>query len=165
MGRITRTGQQGIELICHFESLKLSAYQCSAGVWTIGYGTTRYPDGSKVKRGDRLDGKDAAIKLMQFDLTRFEKAVDNYTRDDVTQNEFDALVCLCYNIGEGNLKNASLLTVVNAYSKDKDLIHRKFGLWSKATVDGKLKELPGLVRRRKAEAHLFNYNEVNFFQK
>lgn len=164
MKRITKASSNAIELIRHFEGLKLTAYLCSAGVWTIGIGTTRYPGGAKVKRGDRLDSAEAAIRLFQATLKTYEKAVDDHTRDDVTQNEFDALVCLCYNIGEPQLKTSSVLRLVNAYSKDKEAIHKKFLLWKYETVDGRLKVSAGLIRRRKAEAHLFNYNEVKFFQ-
>lgn len=163
MERITTTSETGIELITHFESFQPNAYLCPAGVWTIGYGTTRYASGAKVCQGDRIT-KDDAMKLLYADLRQFEKAVDNYTRDDIKQHEFDALVSLCYNIGPANFKNASLLTLVNQYSEDKDRINIKFLLWNKATVDGKLKELPGLTRRRRAEAYLFNTGELKFFE-
>lgn len=166
MARVTKTGPLGIELICHYESLQLSAYLCPAGVWTIGYGTTRYPNGEKVKKGDKLTGgREQAIQLLQGDLKRVEKAVDDMTRDDVTQNQFDALVSFAYNLGENALRSSDFLKLVNAGETDSQKILTKLLNWDNMHVNGKLiKDVPGLSRRRKSEAWLYSRGEINFFQ-
>lgn len=162
--RITKISDKGLEIIQHFESLYLTAYKCPAGVWTIGWGTTRYPDGRRVQQGDKTDRANALV-LLQRNIAVFAKAVDDCTRDDIKQHQFDALVSLAYNIGTPSLKSSSLLTRVNSYKDDSEAMIAKFLQWDNATVNGKLKELPGLTRRRRCEAHLYNTGIVNFFQR
>ena len=87
----------GIDLICSIEGLKLKAYDDGGGVWTIGYGTTIYPNSIKVKRGDTCTIEQAKA-YMAHDLKKFESAVNEVTVD-LNQNQFDALVSLAYNIG------------------------------------------------------------------
>lgn len=166
---ITTASQQCAKLIMHFEQLRLNAYLCPAGVPTIGYGTTRYPPtkenprGEKVKLGDRITA-DVAARLLKYDLTRFEKDVDDITTDTITQQQFDALVSFTYNEGQTNLRSSSLLALINKGDFDKDRITAKFLLYDKARVNGRLVELDGLKRRRKAEAHLFNNGQLKFFE-
>ncbi|MFN4249271.1 MAG: lysozyme [Flavipsychrobacter sp.] len=161
--RITRTSDLGKELIVHFEGIKMVAYQCSAGVWTIGVGTTRYPDGSKVKQGDRLKTRADAMKLLDIDLKAAEKAVDDLTRDDITQSQFDALVSFVYNLGEPALRGSTLLAYVNG-NAEKEAIRKEFLKWDNVRKNGKLVEEPGLTRRRKSEAWLYLTGEFKTFQ-
>jgi lysozyme len=161
--RVTRTSDLGIALICHFEELRTSAYLCPAKVWTIGYGTTRYPNDQRVKPGDKIT-REVAMTLLQKNLRQYEKAVDDMTPDTIAQHQFDSLVALCYNIGAANFKQASLLNIINAGILEPTRITGKFLLWNKATIDGRLIELDGLTRRRRSEAHLFNTGEICFFQ-
>lgn len=160
--RVIRTSPTGIELIEGFEKLWITAYLCPAGVPTIGFGTTRYPNGVKVKMGDRCSYNNA-VEYLQYDLRRIETAVDNMTRDDIRQNQFDALVSFCYNLGEGALRGSTLLRLVNDKKTLPDAITAEFLKWDNMHVNGKLvTNVPGLTRRRKVEAYLYNNNELNF---
>jgi lysozyme len=144
-----KTGERGLKLIKEFEGCKLKAYQCPAGVWTIGIGSTRYSDGSAVKRGQTLANEEAALLLLSKTLTSYEHAV-NAIKVDLTQNEFDALVSLTYNIGAGNLASSTLVKMLKA-GNSKAEIAKQFLRWDKAGG----KPLAGLTRRRNAEAELF----------
>lgn len=138
-----RTSQTGINLIKSFESLRLEAYRCPAGIWTIGYGHT-----AGVRRGDRIDGQKAE-QLLAEDLRKFENTV-NRECPGVNQNQFDALVSFTFNIGSGNFLKSTLLKCVKANPQNLN-IRYEFSRWNKA--NGTV--LSGLIRRRKAEADLY----------
>lgn len=138
----------GIDLITSFEDTVLQAYDDGVGVWTIGIGTTIYPNGVKVKRGDTCTSEQAK-SYFAYDLKRFEAAVNGAVKVSLTQNQFDALVSLTYNIGEAAFKNSTLLKKLNA--KDYAGAADQFLRWNK----GGGKVLKGLVRRREAERALF----------
>lgn len=142
------TSQVGINLITSFEDLKLNAYDDGVGVWTIGFGTTVYPNGVKVKRGDTCT-KAEAVSFFEHDLRRFEAAVNGAVKVPLTQSQFDALVSLTYNIGENAFKSSTLLKKLNA--KDYVGAADQFPRWNK----GGGKVMKGLVRRRAAERELF----------
>ncbi|USA54392.1 lysozyme [Acinetobacter sp. C32I] len=138
----------GINLITSFEDLKLHAYDDSVGVWSIGFGTTVYPTGVRVKQGDYCTSEQAK-SFFQHDLKYFQKAVNEAVTVPLSQNQFDALVSLAYNIGSNAFKNSTLLKYLNAlaYQDAAD----QFLVWNK----GGGKVLKGLVRRREAERKLF----------
>ena len=138
------TSENGIELIKDFEGRRLVAYQDSVGVWTIGYGHT------KTAHEGRLIIKSTADRLLAEDLAEFEKYVEEYVTVTLTQNQFDALVSWTFNLGPGNLQESTMLRKLNQglYAEVPDEMRR----WNKA--GGKV--LKGLVRRRDAEAELFN---------
>ena len=138
------TSQNGIELIKEFEGRRLVAYQDSVGVWTIGYGHT------KDVWEDRLIIKSTADRLLAEDLAEFEKYVDNLVDVPLTQNQFDALVAWTFNLGPTNLSESTLLKKLNA--GDYDAVPFEMKRWNKAGGE----VLKGLVRRREAEAALFN---------
>ncbi len=148
--KITKVSQKGIDLIKQFEGISLKPYKCPAGIWTIGYGNTYYPDGNKVKQSDPSITLDKAEELLKFIIAPFEKAVDSFCRDDINQNQFDALVSLAYNIGVGNLQKSTLIKKVNTNPTDPT-IKAEFAKWNKAA--GKV--LLGLTRRREAESKLY----------
>jgi len=148
--KITKTGSKGIELIKSFEGFRGKPYKCPAGIPTIGYGATFYPDGKKVTMNDAPITEEKATELLQSMLISFEKYVDSYCRDDVNQNQFDALVSFAYNLGPANLKSSTLLKKVNANPSDES-IRAEFMKWTRA--GGRV--LQGLVRRRTAEANLY----------
>jgi lysozyme len=150
MSKITKTGILGIDLIKRFEGFRAQPYRCPAGVPTIGYGATFYPDGKRVTMSDKLITEVAASDLLKSMLTRFEQYVDSYCVDTVTQNQFDALVSFCYNVGPANLKASTLLKKVNRNPNDPT-IRAEFNKWTKAGG----KTLRGLVTRRNAEADLY----------
>lgn len=138
----------GINLISSFEDTRLKAYDDGVGVWTIGIGTIVYPNGNKVKQGDTCT-LDQAKAYFKHDLAKFEKAVNDSVKVPLTQNQFDALVSLTYNIGSGAFKSSTLLKKLN--KSDYQGAADQFPAWKKAR--GKV--LNGLVRRRAAERALF----------
>lgn len=146
---ITKGSSNLHNLIKKFEGCKLEAYQCPAKIWTIGYGSTYYADGSRVKQGDKIS-QQQADQLLIDTLSTYEKFVDSNTRDDVNQGQFDALVDFAYNCGNANLKSSTLLKKVNANPNDKS-IETEFMKWTRANG----KELKGLVNRRAAEVKLY----------
>ena len=142
------TSRVGINLITSFEDLVLTAYDDGVGVWTIGYGTTVYPNGIKVKKGD-VCTLEQAKAFFTYDLKRFEAAVNSAVKVPLSQNQFDALVSLAYNIGEKAFKDSTLVKKLNA--GDYFGAAEQFKVWN----IGGGKVMNGLVRRRAAEAELF----------
>lgn len=142
------TSNVGINLISSFEDTKLKAYDDGVGVWTIGTGTTIYPNGVKVKKGDTCTLEQAKT-YFAHDLKRFEATVNKLVKVPLSQNQFDAVVSLVYNIGSGNFESSTLLKKLNA--KDYQGAADQFPRWNK----GGGKVLRGLVRRRAAERALF----------
>ena len=138
-----KTGSEGLEIIKHFEGCELKAYWCPAGVLTIGYGHT-----ADVDEGDEIEQEDAD-RLLEADLEEFEHYVLQLVEPELTQHQFDALVAWTFNLGPGNLKESTLLKRLN--EGDFDDVPAQILRWTKAGG----KELPGLVRRREAEALLF----------
>ncbi len=150
MSKITKTGNSGIELIKQFEGFRSAPYKCPAGIPTIGYGATFYANGKKVTMTDAPITEAGAVELLKSMLVSFEKYVDSYCIDTITQNQFDALVSFCYNVGPANLKASTLLKKVNTNPNDTT-IRAEFLKWNK----GGGRVLQGLVRRREAESNLY----------
>jgi lysozyme len=148
--KITKTAKAGIDMIKLFEGFVAKPYKCPAGVPTIGYGATFYPNGKKVTMTDAAITEVQATELLANMLVSFEKYVDSYCVDTITQNQFDALVSFAYNLGPANLKASTLLKKVNANPNDES-IRLEFMKWVKAGG----KTLKGLVKRREAEANLY----------
>ena len=146
-----KISQEGIDLIKHFEGCELESYRCSANVLTIGYGTTK-----NVVEGMKISQHQAEELLMK-DLEEFEEYVEDLIDVPLEQNQFDALVAWTYNLGPTNLKTSTLRMVLNkgAYDDVAEQIKR----WNKA--NGKV--LKGLVRRRNAEAELFDGNDWHVY--
>ena len=137
--------EDGINLITEFEGCKLTAYKCPAGIWTIGYGHTG-PEVTECLQWTQEQADTALVK----DLAKFNDGVAKLIRSEVNINQFSALVCLAYNCGLTNLGKSTLLRKVNA-NPDDTTIKDEFVKWDRA--DGKT--LPGLQRRRQAEAGLY----------
>lgn len=142
------TSQTGVNLIKGFEGKRLVAYDDGVGVWTIGYGTIKYPNGIHVKKGDTCTDSQAETYLKN-DLAKFESAINKLVKVPLNQNQFDALASFTYNLGETNLSKSTLLRKLNA--KDYKGAADQFLVWNKA--GGKV--MNGLVRRREAERNLF----------
>ena len=142
-----KTSAEGTALIKKFEGCELKAYQCSAGVWTIGYGHTK-----DVEEGDTIS-KDQAEEMLVEELHEYENYVNEYVNVALSQNQFDALVSWVYNLGPANLKASTMLKVLND-GKYEDVPYQ-MKRWNKA--GGKV--LDGLVRRREAEALLYQGRE------
>jgi len=132
-------------LVKQFEGLKLNAYRCPAGVCTIGYGHTTSAGAPAVKDGMTIT-KQQADDIFSRDLHKYEAAVERLLHQPLTQHQFDALVDFAYNAGVGNLEKSSLLKKVNAAQFND--VPAELMKWTK----GGGKTLPGLVRRRQAEA-------------
>ena len=135
---------EGFNLIKHFEGCELEAYQCAAGVWTIGYGHTR-----DVQEGDKWTKDKAEFMLWRELEEEYEQYVNSLVTVPINQCQFDALVSWVYNLGPNNLKNSSMLRVLNEGKYDEVPFQMK--KWNKA--GGKV--LEGLIRRREAEADMF----------
>ena len=150
MTKITKIGKKGLEVIKGFEGFRSKAYLCSASVATIGWGSTRYADGTKVKWTDPAITKAQADVLFLETLKQYELAVDAFCRDDINQNQFDSLVSFVYNVGVNALKTSTLLKKVNKNPNDP-AIRAEFMKWNRAGG----KPLKGLIRRREAEADLY----------
>ena len=138
----------GMKLLEQFEGLRLEAYLDSAGIATIGFGTIKYPNGSKVKLGDKIT-KAQAKEYKLHDLKEFENTVNTFVKAPLNQNQYDALVSLSYNIGSNAFKNSTLLKKLN--SGDYKGAAEQFLSWNKAGG----KKVQGLVNRREAERKLF----------
>lgn len=136
-------GAKGLALIKSFEGLRLTSYKCPADVWTVGYGST----GPHVKPNTTIT-EAQADKLLQDDLDRFEASVARHA-PNATQNQFDAMVSLAFNIGTGAFEKSTLLRKFKA--GDVAGAAAGFAAWKNAGG----RELPGLVRRRAAERALF----------
>ena len=139
---------KGVDLICEFEGEQLVAYDDGVGVWTIGFGTIKYPNGVRVKKGDTCT-LDQAKEYMRHDLIEFEHTVNSSVKVPLNQNQFDALVSLAYNIGSNAFKSSTLVKKLNAgdYQGAAD----QFNVW----VNAGGKRMQGLVNRRDREKLLF----------
>lgn len=135
--------EEGIALIKKFEGCKLEAYQDSVGVWTIAYGVTK-----GVKEGDRINQEEAE-HLLQEELPEYEGYINDMVKVPLKQCQFDALVAWVYNLGPTNLRESTMLKVLNDGKYDE--VPAQIKRWNKA--GGQV--LNGLVRRREAEAIMF----------
>jgi lysozyme len=141
-----RTSTKGIELIKKHEGLKLRAYKCPAGVWTIGYGHTQ-----NVKEGDVITTKQAEDLLKQ-DLVSRESFINSHLTN-INQNQFDAIISLVYNIGEGAFLRSQLFKCIKANPIGVN-IKTEWMKW----VRGGGTFLPGLAKRRGEELNLYFTN-------
>lgn len=142
-----KISKEGIALIKKFEGCELEAYQDSVGVWTIGYGHTK-----DVSEGMKVTQEEAEAMFM-IELEEYEDYVDRLVSVGLSQCQFDALVAWTYNLGPTNLKNSTMLTVLNQARYEE--VPREIKRWNKAGGE----VLQGLVRRREAEALLFEGKE------
>ena len=140
---LKKTSPKGIDLIKEFEGFRARAYLCPANVLTIGYGHTKTCKPGQVV--STAKGEELLIK----DLKRFENAVNVLVKVPLNQNQFDALVSFAFNVGVGAFKASTLLRLLN--QGNYKLATNEFKRW----VHGGGRKLPGLIRRRQAEANLF----------
>ena len=142
-----KTSPKGIALIKEFEGLRLRAYLCPGGVWTIGYGHT-----AGVKPG-MVIYEAQAEEYLKDDLISFERYLNGLGLA-LNQNQFDALISLIYNIGIGNFQKSTLLCKARINANDNSIMD-EFLRW----VYSKGRVLPGLQRRRLREMKLYFSNE------
>lgn len=169
-----RISQQGIDLIKKYEGIidgnprtvNLDAYLCPAGYWTIGWGHVVKDERGRMLKGQADRAK--AISMHPNGITRVEAeallrqdtlAFSNFVRrvaPNINQNQHDALVSFCFNLGQGNLRASNLLRLIQANPNDL-AIAASFTNWVRA--DGRV--LDGLVARRVAEAMLYFSHRVS----
>ena len=145
-----QVSQNGINLIKEYEGFKSKSYLCPAGIWTIGYGTTRIGN-NPVKKGMVCTREEAENWLKQ-DVIVFLNGIESAINSGVklNQNQVDSLVSFVYNVGIGNFKKSTLLKYIN--DGFFVLAKNEFKRWNK----GGGKVLPGLVARRAKESELFS---------
>lgn len=148
--KVNAISAKGLNLIKQFEGFLAKPYKCPAGIPTIGYGATYYPNGLKVTMSDKAITEAQASTMLMNMLKTYEKSVDSFCRDDINQNQFDALCAFAYNVGINALKNSTLLKKVNKNPQDVT-IRNEFLKWNKANG----RALNGLTNRRIAEANLY----------
>lgn len=162
----------GVSLIKHFENFFDTAYLCPAEVWTIGWGTTIYPNGRKVRKGDKCT-REEAEKWLAFDLSEFSEKVAALTEGvELSQPQFDALVSFSYNLGDTAFAKSTLRKrlLINPADKtivgDESLRWQDFGRGGQFIRWNQVKDKPsrGIIRRRKAEAWLYSTGMNRFFE-
>ena len=139
----------GFNLLAELEGVVLNPYKDSVGIPTIGIGSTYYEDGTKVTMKDKAITKERAIQLAKNVVKSFEARVNKSIIVPATQNQFDAMVLLCYNIGESGFARSSVVRNFNAGNLQEAA--DSFLLWNKA--GGKVSK--GLTNRRQKERNLF----------
>ena len=145
-----KVSKQGMGLIKEFEGFRANPYLCSAGVPTIGYGSTRYADGDGVSLRDPAISESQAEELFRTTLASYEAGVSKVVKVEIEQYEFDALVSLCYNIGIGNFTSSTLVRLLNEGGAPID-VAAQFLRWNRANS----RVIPGLTARRERERALF----------
>ncbi|MCE9561870.1 MAG: lysozyme [Planctomycetes bacterium] len=139
----------GYDLIRECEGLRLKAYQDTGGVWTIGFGHC----GKDVQPNSVIDEHTAEVLLTQ-DIATAERSVRRLAFAALNENQFSALVCFVFNLGEGKLRGTKTISLLNQkrYLDFADAMLQ----WDKVTLpDGTKEPLPGLTERRKKERALF----------
>lgn len=145
-----RISETGVRLIAKFEGFRAKPYLDAVGIPTIGFGTTFYPDNTRVKMSDPAITEEKAREYLKTIILRFEQEIAPMVKRELNQNQWDAIVSFVYNLGGNNFKNSTLLKRINENPCDPDIAYQ-FSRWNKA--GGKV--LLGLTRRRKEEADLY----------
>lgn len=138
----------GYQLIREFEGFRSQAYLDTGGVWTIGYGTIKYPNGVRVKKGDICTQGQAELWL-QNDCAWVDACLNKYVKTTISQNQFDALASFVYNVGEPSFIKSTMLTLINKGELQNSAI--QFDRW----VFDNGKKIDGLANRRAKEKALF----------
>jgi lysozyme len=145
-----KLNDKGYELIKQFEGYSSKPYKCPAGISTIGYGNTYYPNGTKVKITDKAITKEFANEILAHTADEFAEDVLKLVKSKINVNQLNALTSFAYNVGVANLQKSTLLKLVNINPNDGN-IAKEFLKWNKAA--GKV--LNGLTNRRIAESALY----------
>ena len=155
---------EGLELLKRHEGCKLKAYKCPAGVWTIGYGNTKYQDGTSVKEGDTIT-QQQADKLFKDTVDKFEYQVKMILGDTLKailpESSISALVSFAYNNGIGAFSRSTLLKIIRDNKNNLKDIRIQFMKW--VNVNGR--KLEGLVKRREAEYNLYEKGILSQYSK
>ena len=144
-----KTSQQGLELIKHYEGLRLNPYRCPAGLWTVGYGHLIGNGSVLPDSWNRTFSVAEANALLVTDVIRFERGVTRYCPVKLTQGVFDSLVSFSFNLGLGTLQRSSLRQKINR----GDIEGAKEVLLKYNKAGGIISR--GLTLRRVSESKLF----------
>jgi len=144
--------KEGLALIKKFEGCPQEnglavSYKCAAGVWTIGYGSTKY-EGKPVEGGMCITMQESE-ELLIHEMAEYEGYVNDLVEVQLHQHQFDALVAWVFNLGPSNMKASTMLKVINSSAHED--VPSQIKRWNKA--NGKV--LEGLTRRRLAESLLY----------
>nr|WP_312324048.1 lysozyme [Acinetobacter oleivorans] len=139
---------KGYTLIKKLEGFRANAYLDTGNVWTIGFGTIKYPDGRAVKQGDTCT-EDQATQWLINDCKWVDACLDRYVTVGITQNQFDALASFVYNVGETQFTKSTMLRLINA--NQGRAAAEQFDRW----VFDAGRKVEGLANRRSAEKQLF----------
>jgi len=140
--------ENGYAIIRDAEGFRSTAYLDTGGVWTIGFGTIKYPNGIKVKVGDTCTRAQAELWLKN-DCKWVDACLDKYVKVNINQNQFDALASFVYNVGEIAFVKSTMLTLIN--KGELQVAASQFDRW---IYDNGVK-VSGLVNRRAKERALF----------
>ena len=147
-----KTSAAGLAAIRSHEGERLTAYQDSVGVWTVGVGHTTAAGPPTVKKGMRITATESA-EILARDLCAVEADVNRLVKVPISQNQFDALVSLVFNIGTPSFQKSTLLKALN--SRDYQKAADQFLVWNKGTVKGRKVAIKGLTDRRQKERAQF----------
>lgn len=136
-------------LIEEFEGIRLKSYICPGGKVSIGFGSTHYENGKKVKLGDEIDYQKLE-ELYDYEISKVEKYLKDLVKVNLTDNQKSSLISFIYNVGYGNFKKSTLRKLINNNPNDSR-IQKEFEKW----IYAKGKPLKGLIKRRKAESKLY----------
>jgi len=143
-----RTSGAGVELIKSFEGFRARATRLPDGSWIVGFGHT-----ASAREGLRVTRADAELVLRHHDLKPIEALISDRVLTPLTQNEFDALVSFAFNIGPQAFLESNVLALLN--SGERLQAAEGMSAWRKGRVDGEVRVVDALVRRRAAEKALF----------
>ena len=140
-----------LELIKKYEGFSAKPYLCPAGVWTIGYGNTKYLNGVRVQKQDKPITAEEAERLLENTVIKefLPKALELSPVLKLHPNKLAAVLSFCYNLGAGAYANSTLRKKIN--NQDYEAASKEFGKWVMASG----KKLNGLIKRRAEEAELF----------
>lgn len=148
-----KLSQTGLDHLKRLEGVKLQAYQDSVGIWTIFVGLTTI-NNQPIKKGQTITMADGDKELAK-QLVKYEDAVNQTIKRDLTQSQFDALVIFCFNIGVYAFQKSTLAKVVNENPNNLEGVKAELLKWVKA--GGKVIE--GLKSRRSQEFLIYSNKE------
>lgn len=140
-----RISAEGLAFVKGFEGFRAEPYKCPAGVWTIGYGTTQ-----GITKDTVPITEEAASRMLEADLDEIASVVSKYL-PELRQNQADAVLSFCYNCGVDAFSRSGLCHAIRKNPDDFEAIRREFMRWVHAGGE----VLPGLVKRREAEADMY----------
>ena len=142
-------------IIKDFEGLEIKAYKDSAGIYTIGYGSTFNHDMNRpVQAGDTIS-EETALSWLRKDISKNKTKIKRLVKVPINENQLDSITSLAYNIGVGAFEKSTLLRLLNK-GENKNIVAEQFTRWNKIKLpNGLYKEILGLTKRRELEKKLF----------